>query len=65
MKNGLFIKKSCNVRAPTQFRRERQPQHTKGALSALRQFLATENPSKMMKNDFSFRLKRSFHSQDI
>ena len=35
-----------------------------GALSGLRQFLATESPLKMMKNAF-FHLKSSFHSQDI
>ena len=29
----------------------------KGALSGLRQFLATENPLKMMKNAFYFTLK--------
>ena len=35
-----------------------------GALSGLRQFLATESPLKMMKNAF-FHLKSSFRSQDI
>ena len=29
----------------------------KGTLSSLRQFLATENPYKMMKNGFCFILK--------
>ena len=37
----------------------------KGALSGLRQFLATESPSKMMKNVFLFHLKSSFRLQDI
>ena len=37
----------------------------KGALSVLRQFLATESPLKMMKNDFFFHLKSFFRSQDI
>ena len=32
----------------------------KGALSGLRQFLATENPLKIMKNDFFFILKAFF-----
>ena len=32
----------------------------KGALSGLRQFLATENPLKMMKNAFYFALKALF-----
>ena len=35
----------------------------KGALSGLRQFLATESPLKMMP--FLFHLKSSFRSQDI
>ena len=35
----------------------------KGALSGLKQFLATESPCKMMKNAFYFML--SFRSQDI
>ena len=37
----------------------------KGALSCLRQFLATESPLKMMKNAFLFQLKNSFRSRDI
>ena len=37
----------------------------KGVLSGLRQFLATENPLKMMKNAFLFHLKSSFRSQEI
>ena len=37
----------------------------KGALSGLRQILATENTLKMMKNAFLFHLKSSFRSQDI
>ena len=37
----------------------------KGVLSVLRQFLATESPLKMMKNDFFFHLKSFFRSQDI
>ena len=36
-----------------------------GALSGLRQFLATKSPLKMMKNAFLFHLKSSFRSQDI
>ena len=32
----------------------------KGALSGLRQFLATESPSKMMRNYFHFTLKALF-----
>ena len=32
----------------------------KGALSGLRQFLATESPLKIMKNDFFFILKAFF-----
>ena len=36
----------------------------KGALSGLRQFLATEYPLKMMKKCFLFHLKSSFRSQD-
>ena len=36
----------------------------KGALSGLRQFLATESHLKMIKM-FLFYLKSSFHSQDI
>ena len=32
----------------------------KGAVSCLRQFLATENPLEMMKNTFSFTLKVLF-----
>ena len=32
----------------------------KGALSGLRQFLATESPLKMMKNAFYFTLKSLF-----
>ena len=36
----------------------------KGALSGLRQFLATENPLRMMGNVF-FHLKSSFRSKDI
>ena len=32
----------------------------KGALSGLRQFLATESPQKMMKNAFYFTLKALF-----
>ena len=32
----------------------------KGALSGLRQFLATESPLKMMKNAFYFTLKAFF-----
>ena len=32
----------------------------KGALSGLRQFLATANPLKIMKNDFFFILKAFF-----
>ena len=38
--------------------------HFKGALSGLRQFLATESPLKMMKSAF-FHLKSSFRTQDI
>ena len=37
----------------------------KGALSGLRQFLATESPLKLMKIFFLFHLKSSFRSQDI
>ena len=37
----------------------------KGALSGLKQFLATESPLKIMKNVFLFHLKSSFRSQDI
>ena len=37
----------------------------KGALSGLRQFLATENPLKIVKNVFLFHKKSFFHSQDI
>ena len=37
----------------------------KGALSGLRQFLATESPLKLMKNAFVFHLKSSFRSQVI
>ena len=33
---------------------------SKGALSGLRQFLATESPLKMMKNAFYFTLKALF-----
>ena len=36
----------------------------RGALSGLRQFLATESPFKMMKNDFYFTIK-TLRSQDI
>ena len=32
----------------------------RGALSGLRQFLATESPLKMMKNAFNFNLKALF-----
>ena len=32
----------------------------KGALSGLKEFLATENPCKMMKNAFYFTLKTLF-----
>ena len=35
----------------------------KGALSGLRQFLATERPFKMMKNTFYFTLKGLFISK--
>ena len=35
-------------------------QNLKGALSGLRQILATESPLKMMKNDFYFTLKAHF-----
>ena len=42
-----------------------EPLNFNGALSGLRQFLATENPLKMMKNAFYFHLKSSFCSQDI
>ena len=34
--------------------------YLKGALSGLRQFLATESPLKMMKNAFYFTLKALF-----
>ena len=37
----------------------------KGELSRLRQFLASESPSKMKKNAFLFNLKSSSRSQDI
>ena len=37
----------------------------KGALSYLRQFLATESPLKMIKNAFYFTLKTLFCSQVI
>ena len=37
----------------------------KGALSCLKQFLATESPLKMMKNKFSFHLKRLFNVLNI
>ena len=37
----------------------------KDALSGSRQFLATENPLKMMAKGFLFHLKSSFRSQDI
>ena len=36
------------------------PSFMKGALSGLRQFLATESPLKMMKNSFYFTLKALF-----
>ena len=36
------------------------PRNIKGALSALRQFLATERPLKMMKNAFYVTLKALF-----
>ena len=36
----------------------------KGALSGLRQFLATESPLKIMKNAFHFTIKAIFCSQD-
>ena len=42
-----------------------EPLNFKGALSGLRQFLATESPLKMMKNAFYFHLKSSFCYQDI
>ena len=35
----------------------------KGALSGLRQFLATESPLKIMKNTFYFTLKVGFHCE--
>ena len=37
----------------------------KGALSGLRQFLATESSLKMMKKSFLVHLESSFYSQDI
>ena len=37
----------------------------KGALSSLREYLATASLLKMMKNAFSFDPKSSFRSQDI
>ena len=37
----------------------------KGALSGMRQFLATESPLKLMKKCFLFRLNSPFLSQDI
>ena len=37
----------------------------KGALSSLTQFLAAENPLKLMKTAFYFTLKALFRSQDI
>ena len=37
----------------------------KGALPCLREFLATENPLKMMKMVFLFHLESSFCSQDV
>ena len=37
----------------------------KGALSCLRQILATESPLKLMKIVFLFHLKSSFRSPDI
>ena len=42
--------------------------NTEGALSGLRQFLATESPLRMMKNDVKtifFHLKSSSRFQDI
>ena len=37
----------------------------KGALSGLRQLLATENPSQNDEKCFLFYLKSLFHSEDI
>ena len=41
------------------------PHFFKGTLTSLRQFLAIESPSKLMKKAFYFTLKNSFRSQDI
>ena len=38
----------------------RKNRNIKGALSGVRQFLATENPLKMIKNVFYFTLKTLF-----
>ena len=65
MNQGLnFLRGSFSntdkVRALIKFRRESQPKHLKDALSGLRQFLAIENPLKMMKNAFCFTSKALF-----
>ena len=39
---------------------ESKKKSIKGAISGLRQFLATESPLKMMKNGFYFTLKALF-----
>ena len=41
-------------------RRALKNQNFKGALAGLRQFLATENPLKIMENAFNFTLKAFF-----
>ena len=57
--NDVYL--NWNALAPNSWKRAT----LKGALSGLRQFLATESALKFMKKFFLFHLKSSLRSQDI
>ena len=58
--NWIDLPRHSKVRRPPIFKKANNFAHIKGALSDLKQFLATESPVKMMKNAFYFTSKDPF-----